>query len=234
MERRIPSLMQAQLDSYGDLTDDPWRHAVYLHFSETRVASGHHRRELSFETWGIDLQRGLTRATSLPCLTAPEQCICGECPSAKTFISEMSAAFNSTFHRPCGSTPSGTRNPAPASSKQVTRTRKDHPVGTQKEALVLCPGGCRKHLEREVREPVGVARRVHGVPKSLVKGHRKAISTYTRRDPRRSMAGKLRGRLRTPAFCARTRAPRDFPRRNYVFGSVAIGATATLPKGEPQ
>ena len=79
----------------------------------------------------------------------------------------------------------------------------------------------------------GVARRVHGVPKKVVEGHREAISTYTRRGARRSMAGKLRGRLRTPAFCARTRAPRDFPRRNYVFGSVAIGATATLPKGEP-
>lgn len=103
MERLLPQLLAASWDCYGDLTDHPWAHAVYV---ALRAADGEHpaipeaRPLLAIRSDAIDLSRAFSEGFAILMFECAGVLWTRGIPVGEDLGIDLSACAQSTFQRP--------------------------------------------------------------------------------------------------------------------------------------
>lgn len=104
MERLLPRLLEAQWDCYGDLTDHPWTHAVYLALKDglegAAAVSGGSEPIVAFRSDAVDLTRAFDEGFVILMFDCAGQLWARGISAGDDLATALSACAQSTFQRP--------------------------------------------------------------------------------------------------------------------------------------
>ena len=104
MEQLLPRLLDAQWDCYGELTDHPWKHAVYLALKDgpdgAAAVSGGSGPLVAVRSDSVDLNRAFNEGFAILMFDCAGMLWTRGIPTGDDLATGLSACAQSTFQRP--------------------------------------------------------------------------------------------------------------------------------------